>query len=202
MKKLILCFLMMSVFMTGCGSSSVKADESPAKTDDKTKTTAQDKIKAKRGTAVFETSKGNFTVELFDDLVPLTAANFITLSKKGFYDGQIFHRVIDGFMIQGGDPKGNGTGGPGYVIKDEFVKDLKHDKKGVLSMANAGPNTGGSQFFITLVPTPWLDGKHSIFGQVIDGMDVVEAIGKVKTDGRDKPVEDVVIKKVTIKEQK
>lgn len=202
MKKLILCLLMMSLFMTGCGLSSVKADDSQPKADDKAKTTAKDKIKAKRGVAVFETSKGNFTVELFDDLVPLTAANFTTLSKKGFYDGQIFHRVIDGFMIQGGDPKGNGTGGPGYAIKDEFVKELKHDKKGVLSMANAGPNTGGSQFFITLVPTPWLDGKHSVFGQVVEGMDVVEAIGKVKTDNRDKPVEDVVIKKITIKEQK
>jgi peptidyl-prolyl cis-trans isomerase A (cyclophilin A) len=150
--------------------------------------------------AVFDTSRGVFKIELFRQGAPLTSGNFIALVKRGFYDGLIFHRVIDGFMIQGGDPNGNGTGGPGYVIKDEFSPRLKHDKPGVLSMANAGPNTGGSQFFITLAPAPWLDGKHSVFGQVIEGMDVVAAIGKVKTGARNKPLEDVVIKKVTIEE--
>ena len=152
--------------------------------------------------AVFETSMGTFSIELFEDKVPDTTNNFIELSEKGFYDSLIFHRVIDGFMIQGGDPNGNGTGGPGYRIKDEFHPVLRHDSAGVLSMANAGPNTGGSQFFITLDKTPWLDGHHAVFGKVIEGMDVVSKIGKVKTGFNDKPVEDVVIKKITIQEAK
>lgn len=152
----------------------------------------------KNSLAVFETSLGTFKVELFQDKAPATAANFITLSNKGFYNGLIFHRVIDGFMIQGGDPSGNGTGGPGYTIRDEFSKDLRHSSAGILSMANAGPNTGGSQFFITLAPTPWLDDKHAVFGKVVEGLDVVTAIGKVKTGPRDKPVTDVVIQKITI----
>jgi cyclophilin family peptidyl-prolyl cis-trans isomerase len=153
---------------------------------------------AERPTAVFETSMGTFKVELFTDLAPLTAGNFIELAEKGFYNGVIFHRVIDRFMIQGGDPTGTGTGGPGYTIPDEFGEGLKHDKFGILSMANAGPNTGGSQFFVTLVPTPWLDGKHAIFGAVVEGVDVVEAIGKTRTDPRDRPVTEVVMKSVTI----
>lgn len=148
--------------------------------------------------ALFETNKGNFKVELFADKAPVTVQNFITLTNKKFYDGLIFHRVIPDFMIQGGDPKGNGTGGPGYAIKDEFHPDLKHNGAGILSMANAGPNTGGSQFFITLAATPWLDGKHAIFGQVIEGLEVVKAIGKVKTGAGDKPVEPVQIQKITI----
>jgi cyclophilin family peptidyl-prolyl cis-trans isomerase len=152
---------------------------------------------AERPTAVFDTSMGTFKVELFTDLAPQTAGNFIELAQKGFYNGVIFHRVIDGFMIQSGDPTGTGTGGPGYAIPDEFGEGLKHDKPGILSMANAGPNTGGSQFFVTLVPTPWLDGKHAIFGAVVEGMDVVEAIGKTQTGPRDKPVTDVVINSIT-----
>ena len=126
--------------------------------------------------AHFETTAGNFTIELFEDRAPATTKNFIDLAEKGYYDGLIFHRVIDGFMIQGGCPQGTGTGGPGYTIKDEFHPELRHDAKGVLSMANAGPNTGGSQFFITLAPTPWLDGKHAVFGKVTSGLDVVETI--------------------------
>jgi cyclophilin family peptidyl-prolyl cis-trans isomerase len=155
---------------------------------------------ASRPTAVFETSMGTFKVELFSDLAPKTAQNFIDLAEKGFYNGVIFHRVIDGFMIQGGDPTGTGSGGPGYAIPDEFGPGLKHDKPGILSMANAGPNTGGSQFFVTLVPTPWLDGKHAIFGAVVEGMDVVEAIGKTKTGPGDRPAVDVVMKSVVVKE--
>ena len=148
--------------------------------------------------AVFATSEGTFTVELFEDKAPLTTKNFIDLAEKGFYDGLIFHRVIDGFMIQGGDPTGTGTGGPGYEIPDEFHPDLKHDVEGVLSMANAGPNTGGSQFFITLAATPWLNGHHAVFGKVVRGMDVVKKIGKVDCDSRDRPLVEVVIKKITI----
>ena len=123
---------------------------------------------------------GAVTIELFADETPITVNNFEKLSKSGFYNGLSFHRVIGGFMIQGGCPAGDGTGGPGYVIKDEFVAGLKHSTRGILSMANAGPNTGGSQFFITLAPTPWLDGKHTIFGKVIKGMDVVQSIGRVR----------------------
>lgn len=148
--------------------------------------------------AIFATSEGTFTVELFEDKAPLTTKNFIDLAEKGFYDGLIFHRVIDGFMIQGGDPTGTGTGGPGYEILDEFHPDLKHDGEGVLSMANAGPNTGGSQFFITLAATPWLNGHHAVFGKVVRGMDVVKKIGKVDCDSGDRPLVEVVIKKITI----
>jgi cyclophilin family peptidyl-prolyl cis-trans isomerase len=148
--------------------------------------------------AVFYTNHGTFRVEVFEDRAPRTAGNFISLVEKGFYNGLVFHRVIDGFMIQGGCPKGDGTGGPGYTIEDEFGEGLKHDAAGILSMANAGPDTGGSQFFITLAPTPWLDGKHAIFGRVVGGMDVISEIGKVKTDSTDRPVEAVVINKITL----
>ncbi len=148
--------------------------------------------------AVFETNKGTFKAEIFSDKVPITADNFIKLAKTGFYNNLIFHRVIPNFMIQGGDPNGDGTGGPGYEIKDEFNPSLKHSSKGMLSMANAGPNTGGSQFFITLIPTPWLDGKHAVFGKVIEGMDIVDNIGKLKTDSTDRPLSPVVIQKLTI----
>ncbi|MCR4417494.1 MAG: peptidylprolyl isomerase [Ignavibacteria bacterium] len=156
--------------------------------------------------AVFETNMGTFECELFEDKAPKTVANFVGLAEKGYYDGVIFHRVIDNFVIQGGDPTGTGRGGEstyGHPFEDEFHPDLKHDKAGVLSMANAGPNTNGSQFFITLAPTPWLDNKHSIFGQVIKGMDVVRKIGKVETiKPGDRPVKDVVMKKVRIERRK
>ena len=156
---------------------------------------------AERPTATFETSMGSFKAELLTDLAPITAKNFIELSKRGFYEGVIFHRVIDGFMIQGGDPTGTGRGGPGYTIPDEFGPGLKHDKPGVLSMANAGANTGGSQFFITLAATPWLDGKHAIFGTVVEGMGVVSAIGRTNTGPGDRPVVDVTIKSITIEDE-
>jgi peptidyl-prolyl cis-trans isomerase A (cyclophilin A) len=148
--------------------------------------------------AQFKTNLGRFTIELFQDRAPKTTKNFIDLAEKGFYDGVIFHRVIKDFMIQGGDPTGTGRGGPGYTIPDEFHPELKHEGPGILSMANAGPNTGGSQFFITLEATPWLDGKHAVFGAVTEGMENVEAIGGTTTSRGDRPVEDVVMESVTI----
>lgn len=153
---------------------------------------------AKNSTVLFKTNKGDFTIELFEDKVPATTKNFIDLIEKNFYDGLIFHRVIDGFMIQGGDPEGTGMGGPGYTIDDEFDKDLRHDSEGILSMANAGPNTGGSQFFITLAATPWLDGHHAVFGKVIEGMETVREIGHAETDFQDRPCDDIIIETVTV----
>ncbi|MCW5830233.1 MAG: peptidylprolyl isomerase [Deltaproteobacteria bacterium] len=163
--------------------------------------------------AVFETSMGDFTIRLFDDKAPNTVANFVGLAtgskewtdpkgqvqkNKPFYDGLVFHRVIDGFMLQGGCPEGSGRGGPGYRFADEFHPSLKHSKPGMLSMANAGPNTNGSQFFITVAPTAWLDGKHAIFGEVTDGLDVVMKISKTPTGPGDRPVTPVTISKVKI----
>ena len=163
--------------------------------------------------AKFNTSEGEFKARLFDDKAPKTVANFVGLAegtkewtdprtgkkvKQPYYDGIIFHRVIDGFMIQGGDPLGQGIGGPGYKFADEFHPSLRHAKAGILSMANAGPNTNGGQFFITLGPTPHLDNKHTVFGEVESGMDVVRKIGSTKTGPRDRPVQDVVIESVRI----
>jgi len=178
----------------------------------KTKTTDANK-KDKQMFAIFDTNMGTFKIKLFNDKAPKTVENFVGLAegtkewtdpktgekvKKPFYNGLKFHRVIPNFMIQGGDPLGNGTGGPGYRFADEFGAGLTHSKPGMLSMANAGPNTNGSQFFITLAATPWLDGKHAIFGEVVEGMDVVNKIGLVKTGPMDRPVEDVVVKTVKI----
>jgi peptidyl-prolyl cis-trans isomerase A (cyclophilin A) len=146
----------------------------------------------------FNTNKGNFKIELYVDKAPVTTGNFIKLVDEGFYNDLIFHRVIPNFMVQCGCPHGTGRGGPGYTIRDEFHPDLKHDSKGMLSMANAGPNTGGSQFFITVASTPWLDGKHSIFGKVIDGMEVVDSISKVEKDRNDKPLQNVVVNSIKI----
>jgi cyclophilin family peptidyl-prolyl cis-trans isomerase len=185
----------LALLLPGCAT---KAPQPPAQPEKTPAPAAVNVSSPGNSRATFETSLGAFKVELFEDKAPVTAKNFITLADKGFFNGLIFHRVIDGFMIQGGDPKGNGTGGPGYTIADEFAKDLRHASEGVLSMANAGPNTGGSQFFITLKATPWLDDKHAVFGKVVEGMDVVRAIGKVKTGPNDKPAVDVVIKKITV----
>jgi len=126
--------------------------------------------------AVLHTEKGDITIDLFSEKTPKTVNNFVFLSKQGFYDGVIFHRVIEDFMAQTGDPTGTGRGGPGYQFEDEFHRELKHDKPGIVSMANAGPNTNGSQFFITHLATPWLDGKHTVFGEVVDGMEVLFSI--------------------------
>ena len=149
--------------------------------------------------AVFETNYGVMEIELFERRAPETTGNFIKLVEKGFYDGLFCHRVIKDFMIQGGDPSGDGTGGPGYKIKDEFHPELKHSKAGTLSMANSGPDTGGSQFFITLIPTPWLDNKHAVFGQLIKGEDVLKEIGNVETGRQDKPSKQVTVNKITLR---
>ena len=163
--------------------------------------------------AVFQTNKGSFTIELFADKAPNTVANFVGLAtgekpwtdpktgqkvNRPFYDGLAFHRIIDNFMIQGGCPLGRGTGGPGYQFADEFHPSLKHSGPGILSMANAGPGTNGSQFFVTLVATPWLDRRHSVFGKVVEGLQVIEAIGVVRTGAGDRPIDPVVIEKLTI----
>lgn len=152
----------------------------------------QDPSKGNRH-AFMETSMGMIQLELFEKRAPQTTANFIKLAGEGYYDSLIFHRVIPGFMIQGGCPKKNGTGDPGYSIPDEFHPELLHDTEGILSMANAGPNTGGSQFFITHGPTPHLNMRHAVFGKVVAGMDVVNAIGAAPRDRRDKPDTDILI---------
>jgi len=164
--------------------------------------------------AHFTTSEGNFTARLFDAEAPSTVANFTGLAdgskewtdprngrkvSQPYFNGTLFHRVIDGFMIQGGDPLGQGTGGPGFTFADEFHPKLRHSKAGMLSMANRGPNTNGGQFFITLVPTPWLNGKHTVFGEVTEGMDVIEKMGAVKTSKPgDKPLTPVTLRTVKI----
>jgi len=154
--------------------------------------------------AIIKTNMGTIEIELFADKTPKTVENFVGLAEKGYYNGVIFHRVIKKFMIQGGDPTGTGRGGASFwggKFEDEFVSDLKFDGAGILAMANAGPNTNGSQFFITLAATSWLDGKHTVFGKVINGMDVVYAIGDVKTGAGDRPVKDVVMEEVTIEKR-
>jgi len=163
--------------------------------------------------AHFTTSEGNFTARLFDAEAPSTVANFTGLAdgskewtdprngrkvSQPYFNGTLFHRVIDGFMIQGGDPLGQGIGGPGFKFADEFHPSLRHHKPGILSMANAGPNSNGSQFFITLAPTPHLDNRHSVFGEVTEGMEIVRRIGSTPTGRQDRPVKDVVINAVTI----
>jgi peptidyl-prolyl cis-trans isomerase A (cyclophilin A) len=164
-------------------------------------------------TATLQTSQGTVVIRLFPDHAPKTVRNFVELAEGGrqwtdprtgrattskLYDGTIFHRVIPDFMIQGGDPLGSGRGGPGYEFADEFHPDLRFDRPYLLAMANAGPGTNGSQFFITVVPTPWLNAKHTIFGEVIEGADVVDRISRVKTGSQDRPAEDVTIESVTI----
>ena len=158
------------------------------KKSNKTTKKAASKAVTKNRNVVMETEKGTIILEIFEDKTPKTCENFVKLISQGFYDGLTFHRVIADFMIQGGCPNGTGTGGPGYTFEDEFDPTLKHSGPGILSMANAGPNTNGSQFFITHVPCPWLDGKHTVFGRVLQGQGVVDSIE-----------EDDVIQKVTVK---
>lgn len=213
MKKVLGLFLILAL-LVGCAkapvSEEVKIESLPYGENDSLVGIVEENVSmnesqeveetemAKENLILLETTMGNMKIKLYDDKAPMTAKNFRDLVQKGFYDGTIFHRVIKNFMIQGGDPTGTGMGGPGYEIKDEFGPGLKHNKKGLLSMANAGPNTGGSQFFITLVPTPWLDGKHAIFGELVEGVDVLEKIGNTPTDANDRPKTEVKIIKASV----
>ena len=220
-------FMLVAVILMGCGEkkdapkTDNKAGDNKPKATDTLKTTQNQTTQTtKKDSAVdnqtagttdtknssgdivnMETTMGTIKIKLYSKEAPITTGNFKKLINEGFYNGIIFHRVIDGFMLQGGDPTGTGTGGSKVTIQDEFAPGLKHSKKGMLSMANRGPNTGTSQFFITLAPTPWLDGKHAIFGEVIGGMDVVEKIGKTKTGPNDKPVTDIKMTKVTLSDK-
>ena len=155
------------------------------------------KMKSNSTRILLETNMGDITIELYSDM-PITAGNFKKLVEQGFYDGIIFHRVINGFMIQGGDPTGTGSGGPGYKIKDEFASPIHPNSRGTLSMANSGPNTGGSQFFINLVDNNYLDSKHPVFGEVIEGMDIVDSIAEVETDSQNRPIKEIKIIKASL----
>ncbi len=191
MRSVLLILISVAVLVSGCVTFTGQAGSDTA---------------AGNTQVQFDTSHGAFTVELFEERAPNTTANVVSLVEDGFYDETKFHRVIDGFMIQGGDPLTRndslqaywGTGGPGYTIDDEFHPELRHDRPGILSMANSGPDTGGSQFFITVAETPWLDGRHAVFGEVVEGYAVVEEISQVETDHADRPVEHVVVHNVTI----
>ncbi len=208
-------FFSMCFFLTGCRRGGDDSVGIPAVTE-----TPEQEFSSSEGsgkiTAVFHTSMGKITCVLYPDKAPVTVKNFVSLAggtkkwldpKTGkevgrpLYNDTVFHRVIPDFMIQGGDPLGNGMGGPGYEFKDEISKDLKFDAPGILAMANAGPNTNGSQFFITVAPTPWLTGMHTIFGRVISGQDVVESISKAERDRQDMPLKSVLLKRVEIIEE-
>lgn len=165
-KIILLTILVIISFSLGCTQDNTETEQNE---------NTGDNMANENRIAIIETEKGNIKLELYEKRAPITTSNFIKLAEKGYYDGLTFHRVIRSFMIQGGDPKGDGTGGPGYAIQDEFHPELKHTK-GALSMANSGPDSGGSQFFITEAPQPHLDGRHAVFGQVIEGQEIVEKI--------------------------
>lgn len=218
LKKILWIYVLAFILTAFSFHSKAEEKAAAAPKDKKAKATkSKEDKKGKDMIAVFETNKGTFKIKLFADKAPKTVENFVGLAegtkewtdpktgnkvKKAFYDGLKFHRVIPNFMIQGGDPLGTGTGGPGYRFEDEFLPGApRHDKPGMLSMANAGPNTNGSQFFVTVAATPWLDGKHTVFGEVIEGMDVVESISKAPTGAMDRPSEDIVIKHLKIEKK-
>jgi cyclophilin family peptidyl-prolyl cis-trans isomerase len=198
MIKKIIIVSILTLFTFACSSEVTNKDGT------NNKMSKEDKADMEMTVAKINTNMGLIEIELYEDKVPKTVGNFVGLAEKNYYDGIIFHRVIDGFMIQGGDPTGTGMGGESFYGKsfaDEFHPELRHTEAGILSMANAGPNTNGSQFFITLAATPWLDGKHSVFGKVITGMDVVEKIGHIETGAQDRPVNEVVMETVTIEKR-
>lgn len=200
---LLLTKLLLIVAIIGCNTSTDNFGESTQRTKPDTndeRQVAMNIDETKNYGATIRTNHGSIVIELFPSQAPKTVNNFVTLSKDGFYDGIIFHRVIPNFMIQGGDPTGTGMGGPGYQFEDEFDPSLRFDKAGLLAMANAGPNTNGSQFFITTVPTPHLTGAHTIFGAVTEGQDIVDAISKAPTSSGDRPVDEVRIDGIDIDE--
>ena len=196
-------FVVLTVALLACSDNTENKEKPITKTEDIVKELMNISGNEKL-VATFKTNEGDFEIELFATKTPKTVENFVGLATTGKYDNLIFHRVIPQFMIQGGDPTGTGRGGESFwggKFEDEFDTSLHHDKAGILSMANAGPGTNGSQFFITLIPTPWLDGKHSIFGEVISGMDVVNSIGDTKTGGMDKPVKDIIIQTILVEKR-
>jgi peptidyl-prolyl cis-trans isomerase-like 1 len=205
MKNILIVFLAIMAFSCSGGKEMEEKKEKPIiiKKDPKV-IELMNVSKDEKLVATVNTNVGSFEIELYANEVPKTVENFVGLATDGKYNGVIFHRVIADFMIQGGDPTGTGRGGESYwggKFSDEFHDSLRHTKPGLLSMANAGPNTNGSQFFITLVPTPWLDGKHAIFGEVVSGMDVIEAIGTTQTGMMDKPVKDITMETVTVEKR-
>lgn len=198
--KIIIFPLFLAMLSTGILFASGNQTNDNSNTLEKGNNSMSDSITV----AIIKTNMGTIEIELFADKTPKTVENFVGLAEKGYYNGVTFHRVIKNFMIQGGDPTGTGRGGAsfwGSKFEDELVPDLKFDTPGILAMANAGPNTNGSQFFITLAATPWLNGKHTVFGKVINGMDVVSAIGEVKTETGDRPINPVVMEEVTIEKR-
>ena len=208
-KTLILTIILIStLIVVGCINPGAQSDQRTAtekakypiieKEQQTPDNTEEETIFMKK--AIIKTNMGSITIGLYDDKTPVTVENFIKLSKDGFYDNTIFHRVIKDFMIQGGDPKGDGTGGPGYSIPDEFDSSLTFSRTGLLAMANSGPDTGGSQFFITVIETPWLNNKHTIFGEVTEGYDLVEKISNVETGQDDRPVAQIVVESIQIVE--
>ncbi len=188
------------VLLTGCVSTNNSSGENDPERNNLNKQLEKmvNDTPQENKTVVLKTNKGDIVIELFNETMPITANNFLRLVEDGFYDGVIFHRVIPGFMIQGGDPTGTGTGGPGYSIPDEFTDGNRNDR-GTLSMANSGPDSGGSQFFINLVDNDFLDAKHPVFGRVTEGMAIVDEIAKAETNQNDKPLEDIVIEKTEVK---
>lgn len=200
----VLFLFLFSFTFIACGGMKSENDQNTSNKNQKETQTMPDSKIDTLTVAVVQTNMGTIEIELFADKAVKTVQNFIGLAEKKYYDGIIFHRVIDNFMIQGGDPTGTGSGGQsiwGKPFEDEVKTGLKHESDGILSMANAGPNTNGSQFFITLAATPWLDGKHTVFGKVISGIEVVKTIGKVKTNQNDRPLTDVAMQKVTIEKR-
>lgn len=201
-KSIFIISILVSLFLvTGCVRNTDEVNVTEEALTDNTLTNINTEMinenPQPNKTIVMKTNKGDITIELFNETMPITANNFLRLAQEDFYDGVIFHRVIPEFMIQGGDPDGLGTGGPGYSIPDEFTDNNKNNK-GTLSMANSGPDTGGSQFFINLVDNNYLDDKHPVFGKVIGGIEVVEAIGNVETGPNDKPLENIIIEDIVI----